>query len=591
MSEEPEPTKAVRCALALALVFAATACDDSLEVDYRGRRKLAEGNFRVALPLLFGSERYVLASDEDRGALVLVPFDGSKACELGNASRAVAYWTSDGLRVGMFHEEEDGSESVQFFDADCEPHLDPVSGIVSSTFASGSVLAETIEGHLLAIDPWRDRVRVVSEGFARRGPYARDLLGNTIGVWLLEGDSLLRRDFEGEALGEPIEGVTALTAVSDGAEELVYVDGEGTHLLSVDREEHRRLYDPGCGPRLELRAAWLEHEGPRRVTLLSPCEERRLVAIDLPEGGESVAPVVTTYASNVASWWHRTVLLPFEPGTLELFGTWTFYRTPGESEGDPERVWVAPPDGEAAELGVDIDSGSRLWPWLGAPDRAAWTSSHGRWLAVTRDAVLGTWSSEDGFEPIAEQVERLGLAELDAAPSYAWVTLHAVTDGVGTLSRVSASGVLETLATEVPPEGVLDFSPASGGAGVIRLEPPDYDAVVRRSDGSTGELVLLGPEMTTIATGVPPDAVRVFKIELRGTDLAQEAEPMGALGYLHDFDSEDEVGALSVRLEDDRSFAIDEDVSGYRPSSDYFEPGIVYTIGVGERRGLWFAAQ
>ncbi len=571
------------------------ACSNALDVDYRGRRQIATGDFRIALPLLFGSERYVLAAERDQSTLQLIHFDGSQSCDLGTATRAAAYWTGDGLRIGMYTTEEDGTDTVRFLDDTCEAHLDEFGGIIDASFTSGNVLVETADARLVALDPWGDDVRVISRALTRRGPYARDALGNVTGVWLLEGDRLLQRNFTGERFGDAFDGVITIAAVGDAADEFLVVDADGTSVFSVDGATQERVSDPGCSPRLERRVLWLPEQGERRVSLLSSCENRRLIAVDMTDRGELR---VTRYADRVASWWHRTVVEPTDSG-LGLPDTWTFYRTQPDSDAAPERVWLArPSDDEAAEFGVDITASSPIWPWFGAPgSREAWASGHGVWLLVTRDGVLGSWSDEHGFVSIAERVERLGLAPLEQDGRPAWILLHDAVEGVATLSRLTpalpfeGNGVLTSIAEGVPADGLIDLTGGGEGSGVIKLTPPRYDGVLRNFDGARGELALLGSEFVSVAQGVPPGAIREFGIALRGSDISQEAETTGAIAYLHDFDATAGVGALAIRLADGRAFEIDRDVSSHRPSNDSFEPGIVYAIGKGPRRGLWFARQ
>jgi hypothetical protein len=131
---------------ALALVLACLvlgACSNEIDVDYRGRRQIVEGDFRIALPLLFGSERYVLAGERDTPGLRLLPFEGGDGCDLGPGDRAVAYWTPDGLRIGVYDELDDGTLSVRFLDKDCEMSLGPVDGLIDTSFSTGLVLGET----------------------------------------------------------------------------------------------------------------------------------------------------------------------------------------------------------------------------------------------------------------------------------------------------------------------------------------------------------------------------------------------------------------------------------------------------------------
>lgn len=584
-------TRPARVALAALLLSCGVigACSDGLEVDYRGRRLIAKGDFRVALPLLFGSERYVLAAEADTPGLQLLHFDDSKGCDLGEANRAVAYWTVDGLRIGMYDENEDGTLRVRFLDDTCEPHLDPIDGLADASFASGLVLGEAADGRLLAIDPWHDRVRTLSKALTRRGPYARDVLDNVTGVWLLEGTRLLRRDFEGEPLGDAIDGVERIASPRDSALEFLYGTSKGTFLLSVDGEEEQRVYDTGCAPRLERRAIWSTEQGERRVSLLSPCDDKHLVAVDI---GQDEQLRTTEYADHVLNWWYRTVVGASDPAHA-LPETWTFYRTEPEAEGTPERVWVArPSDAKAVEIDADINGGSALWPWIGVPGtEAEWTKGHGVWLFVTSDGVLASWSASTGFMPIAQGVARLGLGPLDTDGRLAWLTLHDAEDGLGTLSRISFRGALETVAEAVPPDGLVDLGAGGEGSGVIKMTPPDFDGVLRDFDGAKGEIALLGPTLFPIASDVPPNAIREFAVQLRGGDIAHEAEPIGAIAYLHEFDAERGVGTLVIRLADGRSFEIDHDVQSYRPSNDPVEPGIVYAIGAGARRGIWFARQ
>lgn len=565
------------------------ACGDGLEVDYRGRRQIAEGDFRVALPLLFGSERYVLAAERDTPGLQLLHFDGSEGCDLGEANRAVAYWTVDGLRVGMYDDNEDGTLRVRFLDDTCKPHLDVIDGLADAGFASGLVLGETADGRLLAIDPWHDRVRTLSQGLTRRGPYARDVLDNVTGVWLLEGKRLLRRDFEGEPIGDVIDGVLRLASPRDSASEFLYATATATFLLSADGETAQRVHQTGCALRLERRAVWLPDQGERRVSLLAPCEDKHLVAVDI---GEDEKLRTTAYVDHVLSWWYRTVVGAGDTAQA-LPQTWTFYRTEPEHEGEPERVWVArPSDARAVEIDADLTGASALWPWIGVPGtNSDWTRGHGVWLLVTRDGALGSWSAATGFTPIAQGVARLGLGPLDADGRLAWLALHDADDGLGTLSRISFRGALETVADAVPPDGLVDLGAGGEGTGVIKMTPPDFDGVLRDFDGAKGEIALLGPSLLPIASDVPPNAIREFAVQLRGGDIAHEAEPIGAIAYLHQFDAERGVGTLAIRLADGRNFEIDRDVQSYRPSNDPVEPGLVYAIGAGPRRGIWFARQ
>jgi hypothetical protein len=565
------------------------ACSTDLEVDYRGRRRIAEGDFRVALPLLFGSDRYVLAAERDTPGLQLLHFDGSQGCDLGQAARAVAYWIADGLRIGMYDETEDGTLRVRFVDETCEPHLDPIEGIADASFSTGVVVAEMADGRLLALDPWNDRVRTVSKKVTRRGPWSRDALGNVTGAWLLEGTRLLRRDFEGEPIGDAIDDVERIASARESATELLYVDQDGTFLLSSDGATAERVAAPGCSPRLDRRAIWIAEQGERRVSLLSPCEDARLITVDI---GDDEALRETVHAEGVASWWHRTVVTG-DGGSLGLPDTWLFYRTDAESEGAPERVWVArPSDANATAIDADIGSGNPLWPWIGVPGTATdWSSGYGMWLLVNGDGVLGSWSERTGFEAIAEGVAQLGRAPLDSGGQLAWIVLHDAQDGLGTLSRISLQGTLETVAHDVPTDGLVDLGPGGEGAGVIRMTPPDFDGVLHEFDGDVGRIALLAPSLVPIADGVPPNAIREFAIQLRGGEIASEAEPIGAIAYLHEVDAERGVGTLAVRLADGREFEIDHDVQSFRPSNDPVEPGIVYAIGDGPRRGIWFARQ
>lgn len=549
--------------------LALAGCSDELEVRYRGRLQVSTEPMRIVLPMLGAEQARAIVADED-DVLWVVPFEEGEPCELGRVRALSSYRVSSDYRISLRYDADDGSELVRFVDAECEQHLSPVADAGPTALVNGHILAQVGEG-LMAFDPWEDEQVTISEQVTEVGPLALNG-ANVAGLWVLEGDRLVTRSFEGELLRSVDEGVIDLDIAHSADSRVVYANDEGIFIIDASGlpGSRERLADTGCALRTEFVAQGV---GRRHVTALSPCAERRLVTIDSVGRAE---PVVVEHASHVRSYWNRAVLDGAEAQV------WTFYIT----EVDDERhSFLSRPGGDATELPVALPtSRATLWPW----PHGDFEDAYGRWLIVDQTGALGLWDDEDGWMPLAEAVEDVALG-----PS-GWMVLHDFADGLGTLSAILPDGTLEEIAYDVPGGGLYDIAGTGPPAGTIPLRPSLTGAVVHEARDGSATLSSLGSTpgaLTTLAEDIGPGSLRGFQIRLRGKELAAETEPMGALGYLHRYDPEREVGELAVRLDDGRTFPIDRDVGNYRPSDSQLRPGMLYAIPDGPRQGVWFAPQ
>jgi hypothetical protein len=566
------------------------ACDTDIDVDYAGRRLIAEGDWDIRLPLLFGGDRKMLVADAD-ATLHILPFDdSSEPCEVGRPRNAVAYWSDEGLRMGLRNSDSDSTDALHFIDADCKETLGPLGSVVETAFIDGKIFATTENGDMHALDPWARTSKRIARGVTDRGPTARDEDGRSAGMWLLEGDHLLARDFDGELLYEGAEGVSSIVSAHRNDDRFAYVNADGVHVISTDNERNDFVHEAGCQLRMHVSP---KTPTVRRLTLLSPCEDKRLVAIDhgvRPRDEPPTIDIEEIAPSQVSTWWHRAVVSP--AGT----STWTTYVTqePRDNPEEPRvrHTFLRNPDGETREMGVVLSRGTPMWPWLEDVD---WSEGFGRWLARTDAGQLGFWSEDEGWSPIAEWVDTIAqaLVEVDdlGRVHAGWVVLHDFDGNVATLSRLSSDGELTELATDVPREGLIDLAPTGTPSGSLVLAPALIDGVIHDAKGGTGTLSLILETLIPLSTGVLPGQIRLFEIELRGSDIVAEAEPEPALAFLSDVPADERLGKLKIQLLDGREFDIDDDVSSFRPSNDFARPGIAYTVARGPRKGLWFAAQ
>ena len=582
----------VRVAAGLVLLASSwlTACDTRIDVDYAGRRLVAAGDWDIRLPLLFGGDRKMLVADA-QATLHILPFDDdSEPCEVGRPNSAVAYWSGEGLRIGLRNRDTDTTDELQFIDADCKPTLGPLGRVIDTTFVSNFILAQTDNGDLHALDPWARTSKRIARHVVARGPMARDAKANPVGMWLLEGDHLLARDFEGELLYDAAKGVTEMVSAHRNDDRFAYINDKGLHVIATDNSRDDVVHEGGCRLRMHVSPTV---SSLRQLTLLSPCEDKRLVAIDhrvRPRDEPPTVDVQEIAPRDVATWWHRPVLSPAGSDTWLAYVTQE--RGPNEDDPPVRRTFLVRPDGEQTEMDVVLDRGDPMWPWLQGVD---WSQGFGRWLARTAQGELGFWSQEEGWVPIAPWVDTIAhaLVETDALGRVfaGWIVLHDFDGSGATLSHLDGDGTLHELATQVPREGLIDLSPESIPAGSLATQPPLIDAVIHDADGGTGTLSFIAQTLHPISQGVLPGEIRLFEIEVRGSDIVAEAEPQPALAFLSNVPADDRLGTLTIQLLDGREFEIDSEVSSFRPSNDFARPGVAYTVGRGPRKGLWFAAQ
>jgi hypothetical protein len=130
------------------------ACDSELDLQYHGRRLVADGNYRVVAMYGDGRDEFVLANDRARDdEMALLPFDG-KPCRIGEVARYFAVRSSDGLRIGLYDSNET-PRGLRFIDAHCKPSLPEIADVVDTKLIDGGFLVTIDGGRLLLVDPWK----------------------------------------------------------------------------------------------------------------------------------------------------------------------------------------------------------------------------------------------------------------------------------------------------------------------------------------------------------------------------------------------------------------------------------------------------
>lgn len=564
-----------RCVLGLRagvglVLIAALGCGSESDLHYYGRVRVAKGDYRVLSLHADAEDEYAFARDRSHADdLVLLPFHG-KPCRIGKAAGYAVLQRERGLRIAVVDSNDAATLSV--FDEQCKSQIDPVAKVSDLAFIDDQLLVTADGDHLYAIDPWHGTQRTISTALTQRGSF---VLTSEIGraIWLLEGDTLVLRDFSGKALNpRPIKHVTEI-AVARDQQSMIFSDDRG--LYSLDGMPPKRLGEPGCKLHYE---PWLSAKTSMNMAmLLSPCEKGRLTLVD-PLG---MAKVVS---DDVTSYFVRHYLT--QERTVE---NWTMFVTQaGGDEAAPKQYEMAPPEGDVIDVDVPISSRSTLFPVQ---------LSHGVapiWLITTAESEprFGKFTVKGSrFEEIAKQTQTVALSPAG------FVVLHDFTKEMGgTVSLVDLDGQLHALAHAVPAQGLLKWGSSKepgAVAGVNGLS--SVDAVLYDVDPAvgTGTLAKIEPSgrLHRIADGVPSWSPDSYVTLVRGAQLVAAARDVVVLTYLHDFDAKTNTGTLSLVSPDGEQIAIDENVASYVPSDQPGREGVLYATSGHGPHEVWFVRQ
>ncbi|MDH5672518.1 MAG: hypothetical protein OEZ06_10240 [Myxococcales bacterium] len=558
-----------RLPIAALLPVLVAACSSDLELRYHGRKQLSDGAYEVHGSLAHDAQQWALVSEFDADdALSLLPFDGQPGCALpAQVARIFAVGTGLGLRLGIYDRRQ-RPRGLRFIDADCEPHLEPLDATLEVSFRGGGFLVRSADRSLRWLDPWNDRSHTLSQSADGLGIFVvrpGSAGYGAEGLWVLEGDALLLRDFAGKEIERVGEGVREFAMAADRSE-MIFGDSLGVHRLRSDGSAPETLAGPGC----ELSYERANNDG-YVAAFYAPCDERRLRVVMPPD--DRVVEI------DQGVQWH------FRHHDIQLSGathTWTFYETRSVENGIEQighhLLWS------------DLETRTELDVALG-PDSFATpidtSEPPGRWLLSSGETPprLGAWSAETGFVEITDDFRALLWS-----PMGPLVFHHLDDGGVGQLELLER-GQLVSLAAGVPSEGLLGLpTPADVERlpGLIVI-----DAVIHDYDGEVGTLSRITRDsgLEELARGVPPAKIDRYATYLRGAELVDRLQTATILAYLENFDPSAGSGRLSALLEHGAPAVIDEGVGSYVSSSDVGIAGLLYAIPSGNRQGLWFARQ
>ena len=566
------------CARGLLLIALAgvVSCDSELDLRYHGRQLVAEGEYRALAMFADGHDEFALALDRAHDdEMALLPF-GGKPCRVGQVA---AYYAVRGasdvrrdLRLVLF-DSDDEPRGLRFVDTQCRQVGAAVQDVIDTRVVFSGFLLSIDGGRLLLVDPWAERTRVVSEQLTEIGSSADVLSSRTApatpAVWLLEDDQLVLRDYDGNALRRAGDGVNDI-AVARQSQAMIFSDRRGTYRLGHEGYAPQRIGDSGC--KLRYESAVRGSQGFDLAMMLSPCAEGRLVALD-PDGRQR------EFSSHVVDYFRR--LFGDEDGKPEDF---TFYVTQ-DDEGADKRYFMAPPDPytDAIELDVPISSRSTLLP-IGLRRGVARA-----WLITTdeEDARGGVFTEELGFVEAVRGVRSVAVSRAGL------LVLHDYADGTGTLSMLSSTAALTTVAHDVPAQGLVD-------TGAFGIDDPvatlsslrQVDLVLHDVDGDIGTLSRIEDDgrLTRLADDVPVWSPSSYFTSLRGGQLLDATRSAVVLSYLRDFDRDAGAGTLSVIDPNERSVVLDEHVTSHVSSGDSSRRGVLYSTA-GPMPQVWFVQQ
>ena len=543
-------------------------CEAGADLRYHGRVRVAEGNYEVLSLHSDAHDEYAFARDRDHdGDLVVLPFH-TKPCRIGAAPGYAVLQSERGLRIAVL-DSDTGSANLRVLDERCKPQIDSIPDVVDLGYAGTRLLVTAADGRLFGVDPWTGEVHTISRAFTKRGSVVAS--ADSVGaLWLLEGDTLVLRDFEGHELHRAGRHVTEI-AVSRDQLAMIFSDDVGLHELRGGGA--KRLGPPGCQLRYE---PWPSSKVSANVAMaLSPCEQRDLVWYE--------ADKVHQVADGVNSYFPRHYLAV--DGSVE---NWIFYARPSEgptTDAGAESHFMKPPDGPPSPIDVPISGRSTLHPVHLAGGVARY------WLMTTAEAEprFGLFTAPHGFAEVARQAHAVAVSPAG------FVVLHDWVKGAGgTLSQLDSKGGLHELAHGVPVAGLLKWG-TSKEADFAVTGLPAVDAVLHDydPDSATGTLarIEVSGHLHDIARGVPASSPDAYITLVRGAQLIQAARDVVVLTYLHDFDPETNTGTLSLVAPDGRQVLIDKNVASYAPSGDTGHEGVLYATSGSGAHEVWFVRQ
>jgi hypothetical protein len=561
-----------------------SGCESGLDLHYHGRRRVAEGDYRVLSMFGDGRDDFVLANDRAReGELAVLPFEGAP-CRVGSVARYFAVRSKDGLRIGLY-DENDAPRALRFVDTHCKQSIPEIAGVIDTQVVDDGFLVSIDGGRLVLADPWGSSTRLITEDLTEIGSSAdvpvRAGEPSLHAFWLLEGDRLVLRGedgaelrgADGRALRPAIRGVTEIAVAGQG-QSMIYSNQDGTYRLGHEGYAPQRIAIPGCKLRYEtgIRGA----QTFDLAMMLAPCRDGmgRLISIDFD--GKS-----REFAYSVISYFRR--IFVDDDGQPEPF---TFYVT-REAEDAPKRYFMASPDPDAPaiELDVPISSRSTLLP-LGLRDGVARA-----WLITTAedDVRGGFFTPELGFTAVASGVRAIAISRAGL------LVLHDYTDeDGGTLSLVSErDAALRPIAERVPAQGLFD----SGQFAIDRPEARlsslrEADVVLHDAEDGMGTLSEIEDDGRLIELGrdVPSWSPSSYVTVVRGRQLIEATRDLAVLSYLRDFDDTEHSGTLAVVDPNGESLVLGKHVTSHVSSGDSNRRGVLYAT-TGKSPEVWFVQQ
>jgi hypothetical protein len=243
-------------------------------------RRVAEG--RYSSPNVVGprsGQAYVSAFVMDgSGDLLLQNLEGKDSCRVGPAG---SYQIATGApgAVGFivpYRDVANGYGRVSIIDQHCRPLIDPVEDAslpLSPPFAIGDppvLLIRTIEGDLLAVDPFSGTTELVTTDLAQIGfSEGPDL------VWTREAGQVVVRDTELREEFRFGEDVTELKLWGRAEVRAAYVQKGTLYVAKSDGSKPVAVANDTCAP--EFPAGW----NGFGLSFFSPCEKRTLVLFEL----------------------------------------------------------------------------------------------------------------------------------------------------------------------------------------------------------------------------------------------------------------------------------------------------------------------
>ena len=551
--------------LLLLTLASVLGCDSGSDLNYRGRRLVADGDYEPLVMFGDGRDDVVLAKDHAHDSQLAIlpfgstapalrggaPFEG-KPCVAGAAANYFAVRTDDGQIIGLYATNEP-PHRLRFVDAHCNAPLADIDDVTDDTLVKGGFLVLIDGGRLLFADPFHGHMHAISEHVDAVGSGADVATTSTAPTtpadWLLEGKSLvLRSESDGTVLRRAGHDVSEI-AISRRRDSMLFSDRDATYRLGHEGYAPQRIAGASCNLHYETGVRGAQTFG--LAMMLAPCASGHLISVDFD--GKSHA-----FADHVTSYFRRVFI--DEDGRPEA---WTFYTTQDDKDA-PEHSFMASPnaDAEPIEIGVPIASRSTLLP-LQLRDGAARA-----WLMTTSDddARGGVFSQDTGFVEAVRGVQNVAISRAGL------LVLHRTGDeDYATLSVVSDTGAAHSIAQRVPAQGLF----ASGEPGVDTLIAGasalrEAAVVLHDYDGQTGTLSRIEDDasLVELGRGVPAWSPRSYLTQIRGADLLESTHELAVLSYLRNYDDKTHSGTLVVVDSNERHVVIDAHVSTHVSSAD-----------------------